>query len=88
MGNPRLFYQTNRRIICKREQLLLARKEHRKSNHLNKLDVDKVKSIRIKLQNGGVPTHIAREFNVSSTLIYHIRDNKTWTDPEYYPEGT
>jgi len=47
-------------------------------NHNSKLDDDKVRSIRKEIQEGIRCTVIARKYGVGSSLIYQIRDGKSW----------
>ncbi len=44
----------------------------------NKLSINDIEKIKIMLNNGERGTAIGKMFNVSSTMIYKIRDNKTW----------
>ena len=45
----------------------------------SKLDPDKVREIRRRLEKGDRPTHIAKDYGVSTTAIYGIKKGKTWT---------
>lgn len=43
-----------------------------------KLNADKVKQIRLRLQYGHRPTRIARDYGVTLSAIIAIRDGETW----------
>lgn len=47
-------------------------------NHTSILDEDKVREIKILLNQGKMPMEIAVIYNVDRHLIYKIRSNKTW----------
>lgn len=47
-------------------------------NHTAILDEDKVREIKILLNQGKIPMEIAGIYNVDRHLIYKIRSNKAW----------
>lgn len=48
-------------------------------NPNSRLTAENVKNIKLRLQNGEVGAHIAKEYGVSKVTIYNIRDGKRWS---------
>jgi hypothetical protein len=49
-----------------------------RQHYKNILNSEKVKNIKIRLQSGEFYKNIAKEFDMPSVTVYHIKTGKTW----------
>ena len=49
-----------------------------RQHYKNILNSEKVKNIKIRLQSGEFYKNIAKEFDIPSVTVYHIKTGKTW----------
>jgi group I intron endonuclease len=70
-----------RKFISK---LLTSKKCRGENNPAAKLNWDLVREIRSKKKNGSTGASLAKEYNVSASLISAIIKNNVWKEGEYY----